>query len=318
MRALVLVVLGIASAVAHAQAWPSKPIRIIMPNAPGGSPDIIGRIMCDMLGRGIGQQCLIDNRPGGEGFIGAEAAAKSPADGYTYFWESQVTASINPHLFKSMPYDSRRDFTPVGMVIDTAPFVMALNADVPAQTLPELIALAKSQPGKISFSTTVNISSMLGAWLNKNAGIQMVEVPYKAGTQAIQDALAGRIQLMMISLPPIVPYVKTGKIKLLAVTSAKRLASWPSMPTIGETFPGFEMEGWTAISAPTGTPAPIVQRLNRELDRVVTDTEFRKRLELYAWGNLNGASTPQAMLQFMRDNREWWGALIREVGIQPK
>jgi tripartite-type tricarboxylate transporter receptor subunit TctC len=302
----------------HAQqAWPAKPVKLIISNSPGSTPDVVARLVAEGL-KGLGQTWFIENRPGGDGVIGAEAAARSAPDGYTYYFGSTVAIAVTPHLFKNPPYDPLRDFTPVAMVIDSGPSAISVSPDLPVRNVPELIALAKSQPGKLSYSVTVAVLAVHAEWFSQVAGIKMTQVTYKDIGPATQDVLAGRVPVMVNALSPMVPHIRAGKLRLIAVTSLKRLAAWPDTPTVAETLPGFEAEAWVSLVAPAGTPADIVQRVNREMDRVVRTPQFREPVQKFSWDNLNGASTPQAMSAFYRAEKDKWGKIMRDIGMQPQ
>ncbi len=300
------------------QPWPAKPVRLIISNPPGDAPDLVARALTEQLSKAFGRQWFVENRPGGESIIGAEAAAHSAPDGYTFYFASQITMAINPNAFKTLPYDPDRDFTPVAMVIDSGPFVVAVNPEVAAKNLPELIQLARQRPGALSYSATVPLLAMFGQWLNKHSGIDMVEVQYKTPGQAVQDVVTGRVQVIIIALAAIDPFVKSGKLRVLAVTSGSRLKNAPDVPTVGETFPGFEMGGWLALVAPKGLPSEIAQRVNREVDTVVHSPEFEKRVQVFGWSNGSGARNAQAIGEFIRVERARWRDLIQEIGLQPK
>ena len=303
---------------AQAQQWPAKPVKLILSNSAGSAPDVVARLFTEPLSRAFGQPWVIDNRPGGEGVVGADAAAKSAPDGYTFYLGTIVAIAVTPHLVKAAPYDPLRDFTPVAMVIDSGPSAISVNAQLPIRSIPELVAYAKAQPGKLSYSATVAILGVHGEWFKRVAGIQMTQVTYKDAAQATQDALAGRVPVMVNALAPMVPHIRTGKLRLIAVTSAQRLAAWPDVPTVAEYYPGYEAEGWLSLVAPTGTPADIVQRVNREMDRIVKTPQFLEPVRKFSWSNLNGASTPQELARFYRAEYEKWGRIMREVGIQPQ
>lgn len=315
--ALVLALL--AGAAAHAQApWPAKPVRLIISNSPGSAPDVVARLATERLSRATGQQWIVDNRAGGGGIIGAEAAAKSAPDGYTFFLANGTTMAVTPHLMKSLPYDPVRDFSPVAMIIDSGPNGLAVHPDIPARTVPELIALVKANPGKYSYSVTVPFLAIASAWMAKAAGMDMVQIQYKDAPQAMQDAVAGRVPIMYNSMGTVQALVRSGKLRLIGVSSIKRLSQWPDVAAIAETLPGYEAEGWNSLAAPAGTNAEIVGRINREMESIVRSREFLQPLEKFIWTNLNGASTPQALREFYRAEREKWGRIIREMGLQPR
>ena len=307
------------SGVTQAQApWPAKPIRLILSNSAGSAPDLVARVTSDQLARALGQSWIIENRAGGEGVIGADAAAKSPPDGHTFYVASIVAVAVSPHLVKNIPYDSLRDFAPVAMIVDSGPSAIAVHPDLPVKTFPELVSLVKTQPGKLSYSVTVAFLNISQEWLNKVAGISMTQVNYKDTSQAVQDALSGRVPVMVNSVGTALPHIRSGKMRFLAVTSLKRLPAFPDVPAVSEFYPGYESEGWLSLAAPSGTPAEVVSRVNREMDRIVRDAQFSQAVQKFVWANNNGASTPQALSAFYRAERDKWGKIIRELGIQPQ
>lgn len=319
IRHLLPAICLLLSGVTQAQApWPSKPIRLILSNSAGSAPDLVARVTSDQLARALGQSWIIENRAGGEGVIGADAAAKSPPDGYTFYVASIVAVAVSPHLVKNIPYDSLRDFAPVAMIVDSGPSAIAVHPDLPAKTFPELVALAKSQPGKLSYSVTVAFLNISQEWLNRLAGISMTQINYKDTPLAVQDALSGRVPVMVNSVGTALPHIRAGKMRFLAVTSLKRLPAFPDVPTVAETYAGYESEGWASLAAPAGTQAEVVTRVNREMDRIVRDPQFNQAVQKFVWANNNGASTPQALSAFYRAERDKWGKIIRELGIQPQ
>ncbi|MEK6243024.1 MAG: tripartite tricarboxylate transporter substrate-binding protein [Pseudomonadota bacterium] len=303
---------------ASAQDWPARPVKFILSQAPGTSPDITARFLADRLARLLGQQVVVENRPGGQNVIGAQAAAKAPADGYTYFFATTAAIVTNPLTFKSLPYDPERDFVPVAMIAKS-PMVIAVNPAVPAKTLAELVALDKSQPGKLAAANegAKTFSGLMSQMLNKTAGIRLLQVPYTGVAPAIQDTIAGRTQVVLVSSAALLPFLKRGDLRPLAVSAGKRVRGLEDVPTLAESYPGFEYVGWFALLAPAGTPPGIVQRVNREMDRVLADPEIAQRL--YAFGLVNeGAGTPESLNDFLRAERERWAKLVKEIGLQPE
>jgi tripartite-type tricarboxylate transporter receptor subunit TctC len=220
--------------------------------------------------------------------------------------------------FKSLPYDPEKDFTPVAMIAKS-PMVIAVNPAVPAKTLAELVALDKSQPGKLAAANegAKTFSGMMSQMLNKTAGIQLLQVPYTGVAPAIQDTIAGRTQVVLVSSAALLPFLKRGDLRPLAVSAGKRVRGLEDVPTLAETYPGFEYVGWFALLAPTGTPAGVIQRVNRDMDRVLADPEIAQRL--YDFGLVNeGAGTPESLNDFLRAERERWAKLVKEIGLQPE
>ncbi len=303
---------------AQAQSWPARPIKFIVSQAAGGTPDIICRLITDKLSRALAQQVVVENRPGGGNIIGAQAAARSAPDGYTFFFATAAALVTNPHTFKSLPYDPARDFVPVSMVASN-PFFLLAHPGVAATTLSELIARDKAEPGRLTAATDGqrNFSGMLIAWLNKRAGMGIVQVPYAAMPQGVQDAIAGRVQLVVLAVPSAAPLMQQGQLRGLAVSSAKRLPGFESMAAISETLPGFEFTGWFAVVAPAGTPGAVIQRMNREVDAALHDAEIAKRMRdagMYS----EGAGTPEQTAAYVHAQLEVWGAIVRQIGLQPE
>ena len=317
-RWLAAAALMVVTGAVQAQAWPARPVRLFLSNSAGSAPDLVARVTADQLQKALGQTWIIENRPGGEGVIGAEAVARAAPDGYSFYQASIVAIAVQPHVVKNLPYDTLKDFAPVAMIVDSGPSAIAVHPSLPVKTFPELVALAKTQPGKISYSVTVAFLSVSAQWLNKLAGVDMTEVNYKETGRAVQDGLSGQVPVMFNSLGTPMQHIKAGKMRLLAVTSLKRLPSMPDVPTIAEYYPGYESEGWASMAAPAGTPAEIVNRVNREMDRIVKDPQFAAAVGKFYWANFGGASTPQALAGFYRSERDKWGKIVKELGIQPQ
>jgi tripartite-type tricarboxylate transporter receptor subunit TctC len=301
----------------HAQQWPSKPLRIILSNSAGSSPDIVARMVADRLGKALGQSVLVENHPGGNAVIGAELAAKAAPDGYTYFLSNQDTHVTNLFRLKSIPYDPERDFTPVANVIDSAPFVIAVNPAVPAKSYGELVSYAKAQPGKMSVGVTVGVSDVLARWMDFTAGTRSLIVPYKSNPQAAQDAVSGQIQVLLISQPSIDSFAKAGKLRVIAVSSSKRFPLLPDVPTLAESYPGLVIEGWLFLVAPSGTPAPIVQRMNREIDAILKQPEVVQRIRSFGFSS-SDARTPQTLRERIGDVRATWKKIAADIKMEPQ
>jgi tripartite-type tricarboxylate transporter receptor subunit TctC len=303
---------------AAAEDWPTRPIKLINALAAGSAPDILSRIIAEPLSRALGQQVIVENRPGAVNVLATQAAARAAADGYTLFFGPSLALAVNPHTFKSLPYDPLADFVHISMVSKAAFFVLA-HPDVPAKTLPELIALDKAKPGQLTVAVDgpKNSSGMLAAWLNKKAGMHMVLVPYPTMPQGVQDAVAGRVQLAIAAGLIAGPLVDRGAMRALAVSSATRIPGYSQVPTIAETFPGFDFIGWFVLSAPAGTAKDIVDRLSREMKQILEEPELIKRLgELGFY--VDGALTPEATTEFVRSQRDKWGEIVRAIGITPE
>jgi tripartite-type tricarboxylate transporter receptor subunit TctC len=315
---LLLLVLLLATAGAWADSWPAKPIKFIVSLAAGGTPDIICRLIADKLSRTLGQQVVVENRPGGGNVIGAQAVARAAPDGYTFLFATAATLVTNPHTFKHLPYDPARDFAPVGMV-GSNPFVLLAHPSVAAGSLPALIAQDQQEPGKLTVATDGqrNFSGLLIAWLNKRAGMGIVQVPYATMPQGVQDAIAGRVQLVVLAVASAAPLMQRGQLHGIAVSSAKRLPDFESISTFAETLPGFELTGWFALVAPARTPVEVIRHMNRALDAALADPEVSRRMSdvgMYS----EGAGMPEATAAYVHDQLEVWGGIVRGIGLQPE
>lgn len=320
-RALGLLALGLGAIVAPGLAraqpadWPARPIRFILPFPPGGGTDILGRLIAERLTAGLGQPVVTENRGGAGGNVGAEAAAKSPPDGYTIVLVAPSLA-ISPSLYSKLNYDPVKDFAPVSLVA-TVPNVMITNPSVPAATLREFIALAKSKPGEMNFGSGGSGTSnhLAGELFNIVAGVKLVHVPYKGVNLAMQDVLSGRVQLVFIGIPAAAPHIKAGKLRALALASAQRSAVLPDVPTADEAgLPKFEVTTWYGILAPAGTPRPVVARLNGELGKIMHSPELKDRLEALATDPLT--STPEEFADLIRREIAKWSEVVREAGLK--
>jgi tripartite-type tricarboxylate transporter receptor subunit TctC len=312
---IVAAILGNGNALA--QNYPTGPVKIILSNSAGGSPDITARIVADRLSKALGQQVFVENKPGGESVIGALLVVRAPADGYTLYFGFNDALVSNRFRLKSLPYDPDNDFTPIANVVDSAPFVVAVHPDVPAKTFGELMEFARSNPGKLSYGTTVGLSDTLAQWINKTAKVDIQRVPYRVNPQAVQDALSGRVQILLISLPSIEQFARSGQIRMLAVSGAKRFYKLPDIPTIAETYPGLVIEGWFELLGPAGIPAEIVQRLNREVDEIVKDREFVERLAQFGFST-SDAMTPHLLRMRVRTETERWRKIAQDIELKPQ
>ena len=317
LRSALLV--AVATATLHsasAQTWPSKPVRIIVSLAAGGTPDIICRIVAERLSAAIGQQIVVENHPGGANVIGAQLAAKAVPDGYTLFFATAAAIVTNPYTFKALPYDPLNDFVPIAMIAQN-PFLALAHPSVPAKTLGELIAYDKASPGKLTFATDGprNLSGMLAAWLNKLGGTSILQVPYATMPQGVQDTIAGRLQLTVLAVPSAAPHIASGALRALATSSPARLANYPQIATIAETFPGIEFSGWFALAAPAGTPEDVVNRVNRELAVILKNPQIVAKLAELGFFTYE-PEPPAAVRTYVRAQHELWGKLTRDIGLK--
>jgi len=300
---------------AWAQAYPSRqPVRIVVGFPPGGATDIMARLMGDWLTERLGQQFLIENKPGASGNIGIEMVAKAPADGYTLL--TVVTpVAINPALFSNLPFDFMRDIAPVIYLARLA-YVVVVNPSVPATTLPELIAYAKANPGKINYGsagagTPQNITCELFKMMS---GVNLVHVPYKGGAPAVADLIAGHVQVVFAPVSEAIPHIKAGKLRALAVTPAKRLDVFPDVPSVGEFLPGYEATGFAGIGAPKATPTAIIDLLNKELNAGLANPKIKARIEELGGTVVGG--TPAEFGKIISDATEKWAKVIKFAGIK--
>jgi tripartite-type tricarboxylate transporter receptor subunit TctC len=310
-----------APLLAHAQAgeaWPNKPVRLVIPYPPGGLADSFARALAQSLGDRLKQAVIVDNRPGASLIIGTEAVAKAPPDGYTILLGSVSSLGITAAAFKKLPYDPVKDFAPVAIVFRTPLFLMVAPS-VPANSVKELIAYGKSKPEALSYASLGYGSSLhlSGELFKTLAGIDIVHVPYKGTTTAVPDLMTGRVS-MMFDGGALLPQAREGKVKMLAVTSAKRLASMPDVPTMAESgVPGYEMDFWFGIVAPAGTPAPIVDRLSQEIAEIEKQPAFRARLSSFAQIQYD-ATTPAVMGEVLKRDLALWGKLLRDYKVEPQ
>jgi tripartite-type tricarboxylate transporter receptor subunit TctC len=316
-RLFVLVLAALAFApVSHAQ-FPAKPLRIVVPFAPGGSTDIVARILADKLAGPLGQAVVVENRAGAAGNIGAEAVAKSTPDGYTLLMATTGVMAINNALYKNLGYDAAKDFEPVSFTTSITN-VLAVPSDLPAKTMAELVALAKTKP--LSFASSgAGSSTHLSAELFKSmAGIEVLHIPYKGSGQALADLMAGRVSMIFDNMPSALPYIRGGKLRGLAVTGAKRSAAMPDLPTVSEAgaslgLSGYESLSWSGIAAPAGTPREAILRLNREIAAVLALGDVRQKLAEQGADPIGGA--PEVFTEHIRVERDKWGRLVRERNI---
>lgn len=303
---------------AHAQAWPERPVKFISSQAAGNATDMIGRLVADQLSARIGQPVVYENRPGGGNVIGAQAAARSAPDGYTFFFATAAALVTDPYTFKSLPYNPMKDFTVVSDIGEVS-FMLLAHPSVPAKNLPELIALAKAEPDKLQIATDGprRFSGMIAAWINKLGGMKIAAIPGSNPQQSLQDALAGRVQLIVLAVPVARSHIASGKLRPLAVTSAKRLADFPDVPAVAETFPGFDFAGWFALVAPTGTPDSVLTRVNKEVGEIMKDPAVVNKLRGASFISHGGGTLQQARDHVVRQHAAW-GKLIKEIGLQPE
>ena len=311
-----LATLSFAPAVHAADSWPSRPIRLVVPFAAGSGTDAVARITAKELGDALGQNVVVDNRPGANGAIAAELVAQAAPDGYTLFMTTNTTHSANPSLMKKLPYDTIKDFTPVGRM-GNLPFMLVINPKLPVKTVPELIAYAKAHPG-MSYASGNSTGIVSGATFSRLAKLDLLHVPYKSTPPAMTDVIAGQVPMMFVDVAAGIANVKAGKMRALAVTTAQRSRLLPDLPPIADTpeMKGFDITSWNGVFAPAKTPQPIVERLNRELSRVASSKEVAPRFE--ALGFEAFGQNPQQFAGFVAGELVKWTKLVKDAGIQPE
>ena len=313
--AVVFVMLAAAAVPdAVAQAYPSKPIRIIALSSPGSGPDIVGRLIGSRLTEAWGQQAIVDPRPAATGIVGAEIASKAAPDGHTMVIVTSQAVIVSV-MYEKLPFNLIRDFAPITMVAST-PFILAVHPAVPAASIQELVALARSKPGSLRYGSGGSGSPPhLSAEIFKSmTGTDMLHVPYKGVTPAMIDAVAGQVQMLISVIPAVLPTIKSGRLRALGVTSAKRTALVPDVPTIAETVPGYEFIGWYSLFAPANTPSGIINKLNAEIVKGLNTPEFRERF--VALGAEPSTSTPQALAAYLREQTEKMRKAVRDSGAR--
>ncbi len=304
---------------ACAQTWPQRPIKLIVPTGPGAATDVMARLLGDGVSRTIGQPVVVENMPGASGILAHQAVARAAPDGYTLLFTNTSGMAINPVSFKQLPYSPARDFTPVAMVCSLGPQMLSVNAQVPVQSPAEFVAYAKANRGKLSvaFDTTAGAAAIAAKLLNRRADLGLIEVPYRSAAQMSQDVASGVNQVMISSVAAANAVVQAGKVRRIAITSEKRFPGLPDLPALSETVPGVVMNGWFAVVAPTGTPAAVVARLNREIGEYLKGPEIQKRLLSFGLAT-EGAGTPESTGQFINLQQERWRALAKELAITPQ
>jgi len=314
--AFVSLALALFAGAAMAQRYPAKPIRLIVPFPPGGGTDIAARTIANKLSESVKWTFVVENKPGAGGNLGVEQAVKSPADGYTLLIGQTSNLAINPTLYVKLPYDSLKDLSPVALIV-SAPVVFVVAANSRYASLGDLLAAAKRDPGGITFASPGNgtVSHLAGELLQRAADVKLTHVPYKGASQALTDTLGGQVQSFMSSVPSALSQIKGGRLRAIAVTSAKRSPELPDAPTIAESgYGGFEANTWYGLLAPAGTPAPVIARLNAEVNRALRTPEVRERLASEGGEPLGGS--PEQFASFLKAEHAKWGRIVRESGAR--
>jgi tripartite-type tricarboxylate transporter receptor subunit TctC len=317
IRSLLCAVLLVFSTPGLAQSWPAKPVRVIVPSPPGTAPDIITRLISDRLSTLWGRPVIVENRPGAGGNVAMSAFVRSERDGYTLASVMATVVTLTPHLFKEMQYNLDTDVVPVAMV-GTSPMMVAVSSSLGVNTLDEFIKLARARPDKLNFAPPLlnTVPHLAGEMLSGAAGIKLYPIAYNGSVPAITATLTGESHITIDGLPPLVPHVKAGKLKALAVTSKKRLPGYEGVPTVAETYPGLEAIGWFGWLAATGTPASVIARVNADINQVIAMPDIVTRLA--DLGVYPEPGSPQAAADFMRAERQLWAKVVKDVGIKPQ
>jgi tripartite-type tricarboxylate transporter receptor subunit TctC len=308
--------IGTPAVQAQTASWPTKPIRFIVANAPGGGLDVVARLTSPAVSTALGQQLIIDNRPGATGSVAAELTARAAPDGYTILMGAIGNLAVNPHIYKGLGYNPTRDLAPVTFAVSGSN-VLVVHSSVPASTVKELIALARSKPGTLTYGSSGagNAGHLAAELVSSMAKVKMVHVPYKGGAPAMTALLANEVQLVFASPSTAIPQVKAGRVKGLAVTTAKRSLMLPDLPTIAEAgLPGYECDNWYGIAVTANTPRPVIDRLNAEFGRALTSPDIKEAL--LKLGLEAAPGTPDAFGKYMKSEYAKWGKLIAEIGIK--
>lgn len=311
------VILGLCvAAPAMAQTYPTKPIRFIVPFAPGGSTDLVARLLAQRLPERLGQTVIVDNRGGAGGVIGAELAARAPADGYTIVLGSPGPLTINPNLLAKMPYDTLRDFSPISLAT-ISPFILVVHPSLPVKSVRDLVALAKAKPGQLNYGSAGNgsVGHFSAEQFKSLAGVDLVHVPYKGAGPAVADLMGGQLQLMFENLPTVLPHIRSGRLRALAVGTKTRSALVPEYPTIAEAgVPGYESSTTFGVLAPAKTPVIAINRLNQEIVKILSSPDIKERLS--AQGLEAAGSTPQQYTTHLKQELAKYGRIVKSAGIK--
>ena len=310
---LALLVLCVAALGASAQGFPSKPIRIVVGFPPGGGNDIIARIVGAKMQETWGQPVVIDNKPGANSIIATEFVAKSAPDGYTLLVNATGGMSVNPVLYPKLSYDTLKDFVPISMV-GSFPLVLVVHPSLPANSVQELVAYARANPGKLNYAAGSTAFQVASEMFKQMASVDIHHIPYKGSAASISAVMAGDVQMTIVDSPPLMPQIKSGRVRGLAVTSAKRAAAMPDFPAIAESFPGYDMSLWIGVFAPAGTPADIAAKLNAEVARIVRLPDVRDKLDNMGVEPLG--NTSEQMTEWIRGELTRFGAVIKAANIK--
>lgn len=315
-RHLLALVAAAACSASFAQAWPAKPIRLVVPFPAGGGTDIIGREVSQKITEATKWAFIVDNKPGSGGNIGIDNVAKSPADGYSLVLGQTSNLAINPSLYSKLPYDPAKDLTPISMVA-SAPLALVVSATSPYKTLADVVAAAKANPGSINFATSGNgtVAHLATELFQKEAGVKLTHIPYKGATQGINDVIGGQVQIYVSSIPTLIGHIKSGKMRAVAVTSLKRVDDLPEVPTVAESgYKGFEAVTWFGVLGPANLPKDITAKLNAEINKALKTPELQKKLS--DQGADVAGSTPEQFAKLVRDDIVRWGKVVKDSGAK--
>src|SRR5438105_8795696 len=313
---VLLLALAAPIAAAQAQPWPSKPVKWVVPFAPGGTTDILARTIGEKLTIALGQPIIVENKPGAGGVVGADFTAKAPADGYTIMGGTISTHAINASLYQTLPYDPVKDFVPITLIA-RVPNMLVVNPDIPAKNVGELIALMKANPGTYSFASSGNGTSqhLSGELFKTMAGVDMQHIPYKGSPPALQDVVAGQVSMTFDNITTALPLAKGGKLRALAVTTSHRASVAPDVPTLAESgLPGFEIGSWQGVFAPAGTPPEIVKRLNTEIVKILNTAEVREKLTTL--GAEPVGNSPEEFAALVKTEVDKWAEVVKQSGAK--
>jgi tripartite-type tricarboxylate transporter receptor subunit TctC len=300
---------------AHAQEYPSRPVRVVVPQAAGGGLDVVVRLVGQELSQKWGQQVVVDNRPGANGIIGLEAVAKSKPDGYTLLGGFTSPLTVNPHVYKTLPYDTFRDFVPITQLV-TNTLVLVVNPHLPVRNVKDLVALARSRPGEVAYGSfgIGNLTHLANVLLSGEAGIKMTHVPYKGETPSITETIAGQVMTSWATSAGAAPHIHSGRLRLLATGGDRRAAAWPDTPTMIEAgYPNVQVTGWSAMLAPAGTPRDIVEKFQRDSAQYLLRPDVREKLS--AAGAEPVGSTSAQFTAFIKSEYDKWERVVKEAGI---
>jgi tripartite-type tricarboxylate transporter receptor subunit TctC len=307
-----------ALALAQGSAWPDKPIKWVLSQPPGSGPDNVARLLSERLARTLGQPIVIDNRPGGQNVIGAQAAARSPADGYNFYFATTAALVTNSVLFKTLPYDAQKDFVPVAF-IGKSPFAVLVKAESPVASMQDLIARSKAAPGQFSIANEGprSFGGIIARLINARAEARANLVAYSSVGVSVQDVIGGHSDAVVADIASTAQLVRQGRLRMLAVTNARRIPDWSQVPALAELLPGLAMSGWFAVVAPTGTPQAVIARMHTEINALLADREVADRI-LTLGPIAEPLATPESLGAFLQDERQRWSDAAREIGLLPE